>query len=90
MGGNARCSGGTGRKEGPKLEKLSFFQETQGQICTPPNFGENPKFDYSPPPPMCILLKFESAKFGVFDVFFSKVIEEKPLGGVGLTSPPPW
>ena len=29
---------------------------------------------------MCILLKFDSAKFGVSNVFFSKVIEEKPLG----------
>ena len=30
---------------------------------------------------MCILLKFDSTKFGVSDLCFSKVIEEKPLGG---------
>ena len=30
---------------------------------------------------MCILLKLDYARFGVFNLFFSKVIEEKPLGG---------
>ena len=29
---------------------------------------------------MCILLKLEYAKFDVSNFFFSKVIEEKPLG----------
>ena len=29
---------------------------------------------------MCILLKLDYAKFGVSNLFFSKVIEEKPLG----------
>ena len=29
---------------------------------------------------MCILLKLHYAKFGVSNLFFSKVIEEKPLG----------
>ena len=38
---------------------------------------------------MCILLKLDYAKFGVSNLFFSKVIEEKPLfGGVGSISPP--
>ena len=36
---------------------------------------------------MCILLKLDYAKFGVSNLFFSKVIEEKPLG-VWLDSPP--
>ena len=30
---------------------------------------------------MCILLKFDYAKFGVSNLCFSKVIEEKPMGG---------
>ena len=30
---------------------------------------------------MCILLEFDCAKFGVSNLFCSKVIEEKPLGG---------
>ena len=30
---------------------------------------------------MCILLKLDYAKFGVSNLFFSKVIEGKPLGG---------
>ena len=30
---------------------------------------------------MCILSKLHYAKFGVSNSFFSKVIEEKPLGG---------
>ena len=35
---------------------------------------------------MYILLKFDYAKFGVSNLFFSQVIEEKPLGGgVGST-----
>ena len=45
---------------------------------------------------MCILLKLDYAKFGVSNLFFSKVIKEKPLGG-RLDSPlvqegliPPW
>ena len=29
---------------------------------------------------MCILLKLDSAKFGVSNLCFSKVIEENPLG----------
>ena len=36
---------------------------------------------------MCILLKLDYAKFGVSNVFFSKVIEEKLLGG--RLDPPP-
>ena len=36
---------------------------------------------------MCILLKLDYAKFGVSNLFLSKVIKEKPLG-VGLTPPP--
>ena len=35
---------------------------------------------------MCILLKMDSAKFVVSNFFFSKVIEEKALGG-GLLDP---
>ena len=30
---------------------------------------------------MCISLKFDSAQFGVSNLFLSKVIKEKPLGG---------
>ena len=30
---------------------------------------------------MCILLKFDSAKFGVSNLCLSNVIEEKPLRG---------
>ena len=30
---------------------------------------------------MCMLLKLDYAKFGVSNLFFSKVIKEKPLGG---------
>ena len=30
---------------------------------------------------MCILLKLNYAKFGVSNLFFSKFIEDKPLGG---------
>ena len=38
---------------------------------------------------MCILLKLDYAKFGVSNLFFfSKVIEEKPLGD-RLDAPPP-
>ena len=29
---------------------------------------------------MCILLKLDYVKFGVSNLFFSEVIEEKPLG----------
>ena len=36
---------------------------------------------------MCILLKLDYAKFGASNLFFSKVIEEKPLGGGGLARP---
>ena len=32
---------------------------------------------------MCILLKFDYAKFGVSNLFFSKVFEGKPFGGWG-------
>ena len=32
---------------------------------------------------MCIVLKLDYAKFGVPSLFFSKVIEEKSLGGGG-------
>ena len=37
---------------------------------------------------MCILSKLHYAKFGVSNLSFSKVIEEKPLGG-RLDPPPP-
>ena len=37
---------------------------------------------------MWILLKFHYAKFGVSNLCFSKVFEEKPLG-VGFLPPPP-
>ena len=37
---------------------------------------------------MCMLLKFNYAKFGVSDLFLSKVIE-KNIWGVDST-PPPW
>ena len=43
------------------------------------NYEVDLKFDH-----MCILLKLNCAKFGVSNLFFSKVIEEKPLG-VGST-----
>ena len=36
---------------------------------------------------MCMLLKFDYTKFGVSNLFFSKVIEEKPLG---VWLDPPW
>ena len=36
---------------------------------------------------MCILLKLHYAKFGVSNLFFSKVIKEKPL--VVGSNPPP-
>ena len=35
---------------------------------------------------MCRLFKLDYAKFGVSNLFFSKVIEEKPMGG--LARPP--
>ena len=38
---------------------------------------------------MCILLKSDYAKFGVSNLFFSKVIEEKPLMGRFAAPPPP-
>ena len=38
---------------------------------------------------MCILLKFDAAQFGVSDLFLSKVIKEKPLGGGGGWPRPP-
>ena len=38
--------------------------------------------------PMRILLKLDYAKFSVFNLLFSKVIEEKPMG-VGSTLPHP-
>ena len=51
------------------------------------NFGMNPKLDHIP---VCMLLKLDYAKFGVSSLFlFSKVIEEKHLGGIGSTPPPP-
>ena len=31
---------------------------------------------------MCILLQLDCAKFGVSNLFLSKVIEKKPLGGL--------
>ena len=37
---------------------------------------------------MCLLLKLSYANFGVFNLFFSKVIEEKSLGS-RLDPPPP-
>ena len=36
---------------------------------------------------MCILLKLEYTGFGVSNLFFSKVLEEEPLGGGGGGSP---
>ena len=39
---------------------------------------------------MCMLLKLDYATFGVSNLFFSNVIEEKPLGvDTTLPSPPP-
>ena len=39
---------------------------------------------------MCILLKLDYAKFGVSNLYFAKVIEEKPLGSrLDPPSPPP-
>ena len=38
---------------------------------------------------MCILLKLHYAKFDVSGLFGSKAMEEKPLGWVGPTPPPP-
>ena len=38
---------------------------------------------------MCILLKLHFAKFDVFRLFCSKVIEEKPLGSARPSPPPP-
>ena len=38
---------------------------------------------------MCILLKLHYVKFYVPRLFYSKVIEEKPLGGRFAPSPPP-
>ena len=38
---------------------------------------------------MCILLKFDFGKFGVSNIYFSKVIEEKPLGLDSIPLPPP-
>ena len=38
---------------------------------------------------MCILLKIDYAKFGVSNLFFQKVIEERPLGGGVGSIPPP-
>ena len=38
---------------------------------------------------MCILLKLDYAKFDVSSLFFSKVIEEKPLGGSSRSPPAP-
>ena len=39
---------------------------------------------------MCILLKLDYAKFGVSNLFYSKVIEEKPFGGrLDPPDPPP-
>ena len=38
---------------------------------------------------MCILLKLDYAKFGVSNLFFSKVIDEKPLGESARPLPPP-
>ena len=37
---------------------------------------------------MCTLLKFRHAKFGVYSLLFSNVIEENPFG-VRLDPPPP-
>ena len=63
---------------------LTFFQHFPKFAPLPLlNFGVDPTFDH---PPMCILLKLDYVKFGVSNLFFSKVIEEKPLV-VGLT---PW
>ena len=45
----------------PKFAPLPFLK-----------FEVDPKFDYMPPPPMCILLKFDYAKFGVSNKFLEK------------------
>ena len=42
------------------------------------NFEVDLKFDHIP---LCVLLKLKYAKFGVSNLFFPNVIEEKPLGG---------
>ena len=36
---------------------------------------------------MCILLKLDDTEFGVSNLRFSKVVNEKPLGGGGLNPP---
>ena len=63
-----------------KPYNFDIFQ-TVFQVCTsrPPKFwGGSEIWSH---PPMCILLKLNYAKFGVSNLFFSKGIEEKPLGG---------
>ena len=68
---------------------LTFFEHFPKFAPLPlQNFGMNLKFDHTP---MCILLKLDYAKFSVSNLFFSKVIEEKPLegGGGGSVLPPP-
>ena len=66
---------------------LTFFQHLPKFAPLPLlTFGIDPKFDDTPTP-MCILLKLDYAKFGVSDLFCSKVIEEKPLG---CRLEPPW
>ena len=71
-----------------KTHNFDIFQ-TVSQIYTYPS----PKFwggsKIRSDPPMCILLKLHYAKFGVSNLFFSKVIEEKPLGG-RLYTPTPY
>ena len=63
-----------------KTYNFDIFQ-TVSQICTspPPKFWGGSKI-WSPPP-MCILSKLHYEKFGVSNLFFSKVIEERPLRG---------
>ena len=64
-----------------KCQKTYNFDifPTLSQIDTspPPRFwGKSQIWSYAP---TCILLNLDYAKFGVSNVFFSKVIEEKPL-----------
>ena len=71
-------------RKSQKTYNLTFFQHFPKFAPLPlPNFGVDLKFDHISP--MCILLKLDYAKLGVSKLFFSKVIEEKPLGGVGST-----
>ena len=71
-----------------KTYNFDIFQ-TVSQICTssPPKFCGGSKI--SSRLPICILSKLHYAKFGVSNLLFSKVIEEKPLGGSARLPPLP-